>query len=108
MTWLKDAYLDLIVLLIIAIYAVFPSEVLEIVIWVYTVLLLVSKVLVLFMPSLQRKANANEVPTLVYNVIYVSTVGLLLYATNYYLSGAWAVIWIISLVSLRSSKKKTL
>lgn len=106
MTWLKDAYLDIVVLLIVALLAFYGNAVLEVILWVYTVLLLLSKVLAFFMPSLQRKANATQAPDLFYHIIYAASVALLVYSTNYYLATAWGVIWITSVISLLSEKKK--
>lgn len=105
MKWLKDAYLDVIVLLFIVSFAVYPNDVLEVVLWVYTALLLLSKFLVFSMPSLQRKANKTETPEWFYHIIYGLTVGILFYIGNYYLGGAWLVIWIVSVISFTSAKK---
>lgn len=106
MGWIKDAYLDVIVLLFIIAFAFYANTVLEVVLWVYTSLLLLSKILAFFMPSLQQRANKTTAPPLFYNVIYALTVAILIYSGNYYLGGAWGVIWIVSIVSLSSSKKK--
>lgn len=106
MGWIKDAYLDVIVLLFILVFAMYENTVLEVVLWVYTSLLLLSKVLALFMPALQKKANNTTAPPLFYNVIYAITVAILIYSGNYYLGGAWGVIWIVSVFSFNSPKKK--
>jgi|AntRauTorcE11897_2_1112592.scaffolds.fasta_scaffold03375_2 hypothetical protein len=107
MTWIKDAYLDVIILLFIVVFAFYANTVLEVVLWVYTSLLLLSKILALFMPALQKKANKTTAPPVFYHVIYGLTVGILAYSSNYYLAGAWLTIWIVSVISLNSSKKKT-
>lgn len=106
MGWIKDAYLDVIVLLFILVFALYENTVLEVVLWVYTSLLLLSKILAFFMPALQQKANNTTAPPLFYNVIYALTVAILIYSGNYYLSGAWGVIWIVSVISFSSLKKK--
>lgn len=108
MGWIKDAYLDVIVLLFIIVFAFYGNTVLEVVLWVYTSLLLLSKVLAFFMPALQRKANNTTAPPLFYNVIYALTLGILIYSGNYYLAGAWGVIWMVSIFSSNSSKKKNI
>ncbi len=105
MKWLKDVYLDLVVLLLIALFAVYTSSVFEIILWVYTALLLLSKVLTFVMPSLQKKANKTSAPPFFYHVIYALTVAIFLYITKYYLAGAWLVIWILSIVSFAKTKK---
>ncbi len=107
MTWLKDVYLDVVVLLVIALFALYTNSILEVIIWVYTGLLLLSKILALFMPSLQQRANKTTAPNLFYHLIYALTVGIFFYIQNYLLGVAWIVIWIVSVISLSSSKKKT-
>lgn len=106
MGWIKDAYLDVIVLLFIVLFAFYANTILEVVLWVYTSLLLISKILALFMPALQQKANKTTAPPLFYNIIYALTVAVLIYSGNYYLSGAWGCIWIISIYSTTYSKNK--
>lgn len=108
MKWLKDAYLDVVVLLIIITYVVYPNDVLNIILWVYTVLLLISKLLTFVMPTLNSKANKTSAPPLFYHIIYGLTVGILFYAENNYLGGAWIVIWVISVISfLKTNKPKS-
>lgn len=105
MKWLKDAYLDVVVLLIILTYAIYPSGVLNIVLWVYTGLLLISKLLIFVMPTLNSKANKTSAPPLFYHIIYGLTVAILIYIKNYYLGSAWIVIWIVSVISLLKTRK---
>jgi hypothetical protein len=108
MSWLKDAYLDVIVLLLIAVFAVYTNTILEVILWVYTGLLLLSKVVAFFMPALQKKANQTEAPTLFYHIIYALTIAIFLYITKYYLAIAWAVIWLTSFSgSAQKTKKKS-
>lgn len=104
MGWIKDAYLDVIIVLFFILFVVYPNNILEVVLWVYTALLLLSKILALFMPSLQRKANKTEAPPLFYHIIYAITVGLLFYSQSYYLGSAWCVIWLVSVISMKSQK----
>jgi hypothetical protein len=105
MGWLKDAYLDVIILLFFLLFAFYPNNILEVVLWVYSGLLLISKIMALFMPSLQRKANNTEAPPLFYHLIYAATVALLFYIQSYYLGTTWCVIWLISVINMKSSKK---
>lgn len=94
--WIKDAILDILSLLIIAIYALTLNNVLEIIIWVYSALLLFSKLLFLSTNFFQIKASKTSVPEYIYHLIYIASILALLYAHNYYLSGLWAIIWILS------------
>lgn len=105
MAWIKDAVVDVIILLFIVAYAISLNDVLHVVLWVYTGLLLISKVLALFMPSLQRRANNTQVPILVYHLIYAITLGILIYIGDYYFAAAWGIIWILSVIQYVSSNK---
>lgn len=99
MSWIKDSYLDIIVLILIGFYSFFPGEVIEIVLWVYTALLLLGKILALFMPSLQKRAGKTETPAYIYHIIYGLSVLLLLFVKDFYLAGAWMVVWALSAYS---------
>ena len=106
MAWLKDAYLDVVVLLLIVVFAVYTNNILEVVLWVYTGLLLLSKVIAFFMPALQKKANQTEAPPIFYHGIYALTITIFLYIGKYYLVIAWALIWLASFVGSGNNKKK--
>lgn len=106
MSWIKDAALDLFVLLLFILYSLFPHAVFEVLLWVYTSLLLISKIMSVFMLNLQKRAQATEVPDLVYHFIYALTSGLLIYIKDYYLAGCWVIIWVLSVVIKYNSSKK--
>jgi|AntDeeMetagen681_2_1112603.scaffolds.fasta_scaffold27016_2 hypothetical protein len=106
MAWLKDAYLDILVLILILAFAFYTNNIFEVVIWVYTGLLLLSKILVFFMPSLKRKANQTNVPPIFHHIIYALTVIIFLYIGKYFFTGAWLIIWITSTFNSPSADKK--
>lgn len=102
MNWIKDAYIDILVLVAILIFSFFYTHnVLLIVLWVYTGLLLAGRILALFMDGLQRRADKSSAPDVFYHVIYALSTGVLIYVEMYYLAGAWALIWILSAWSQR-------
>lgn len=103
--WVKDALLDLVVLVGLAIYAFTHNQILEVVIWIYTSLILASKILVLFVDFLKQRASKSQVPDMVYHLIYLASVFFLLYSSNYPLTIAWAIIWVISMVPSMVKKK---
>lgn len=107
MSWLKDAYLDIVILLVVGIFAVYPNAIFEVVIWVYSGLLILSKFLAFFMPSLQQKANKTGAPEFFYHLIYALTVAIFLLITKYYLAAAWVIIWLLSAISSFRSKNKS-
>ncbi len=106
MSWIKDTILDLIVLLTIISLIFFKSNTIIIALWAYTCLLLVGKVLALFMPSLKRRSDKTSTPEWFYHIIYVSSIAILLYLQEYYLCGAWFIVWILSIISSNKTTKK--
>lgn len=107
MNWLKDSVLDIVFLAIILSTLFYNSSSSFIIIWVYTALLLISKLLALFMPSLQKRASKTSTPNWVYHIIYALSLGTLLYMNKWYLGISWAVIWILSIVLLSKQTKNT-
>lgn len=101
MRWLKDSALDFIFLIVIASTLFYPSNSSFVIIWVYTALLLLSKVIALFMPSLQKRAAKTQTPNWVYHCIYAISFGTLLYLQKWYLAVAWALVWVISIILLK-------
>lgn len=106
MAWIKDVVVDIIILLFIIAYAISLNSVLQVILWVYTGLLLAGKILALYMPSLQRRANNTQVPIYIYHIIYVLTVGALVYIGDYYFAAAWGIIWVLSMIQYVSSNKR--
>lgn len=106
-TWIKDALLDLIVLVVIAVYTYYQNSVLEIVIWVYTSLILISKLLFFFVGYLKNKTQRTTVPDLFYHLIYALTVILLVISESFYLATAWIFVWGLSFYASISVKKKS-
>mgnify|MGYP003675587802 FL=1 len=98
MKWIKDSILDIIIFLVIIGYSITSNEIIEIALWVYTILLLVGKVSYFFVGFLQSKAQKTNVPKWFYHSIYISSIILLILSKNYYLSIAWSIVWILSFV----------
>lgn len=105
MNWIKFTFLDIVVLILISTFVFTSKDVLEIIIWIYTGILLVSKILYFFVGYLQKKAGNTEAPDWFYHLIYILSFVLLAYSQNYYLAASWAVIWILS--TLSTLKKKS-
>lgn len=105
MKWIKDSVLDIIFLCVIISTLFYTNSALFIVIWVYTVLLLIAKVIALFMPFLEKRASKTETPDLVYHLIYGISFALFIYMQKWYLAAAWLLIWGISFyVSLKQKR----
>ncbi|MBO6621330.1 MAG: hypothetical protein JJ892_02115 [Balneola sp.] len=105
MSWLKDSILDFVFLGVIISTIFLPSDTSFIIIWVYTGLLLLSKILAVFMPSLQKRASKTNTPNWVYHLIYAISLGALIYIHKWYLAGAWALIWGLSILLLTKHNK---
>lgn len=106
MSWLKDSILDVVFLVVILSTLFYPTDSSFIIIWVYTSLLLLSKILALFMPYLQKRAKKTTTPNWVYHIIYAASMGSLLYLNKWYLAASWGVIWILSVILLSKQTKK--
>lgn len=107
MNWLKDSLLDILFLGVILSTLFYPSNISFIIIWVYTVLLITSKLLALFMPSLQKRASKTRTPNWVYHTIYAFSLGALIFVGKWYLAATWAIIWGLSIVLLSKQTKNT-
>lgn len=94
--WIKDTLVDLISLTLVVIYSITQNNVIEIVLWIYTALLLIGKILYFTFPYLKKKAQNSRVPDSFYHLIYFITVIALIFSTNFYLTAVWAIIWILS------------
>jgi phosphatidylglycerophosphate synthase len=107
MNWFKDSILDLVFMGVIISTLFFPSNTSFIILWVYTGLLLLSKVLALFMPSLQKRASKTSTPNWVYHIIYAVSLVTLLFIQKWYLAGSWAIIWLLSIVLLSKQNNRS-
>lgn len=99
MNWIKDSVLDLIILLVIFSLMIVKNDVLIIVLYIYTALLLFGKILALFMPLLKNKAGKSATPLWFHHMVYFLSVGIFVFVEEYYLAGLWGIIWILSAVS---------
>ena len=98
MSWVKNALLDIIAFIIIVAFAITASEVLLIIIWVYTGILLLGKILYFFVDFLKAKAQKTDVPDWFYHLNYVLSVAVLAFTGNYYITGAWLLVWLLSVI----------
>lgn len=106
MKWLKHVVLDIIVLALIAIYTIYNFNIINIILWVYSTLLLVSKLLYLFVDFFKIKAINNVVPNLFYHIVYLLSIILFIISANYYLSIIWIIIWLVSILSITKKQIK--
>lgn len=107
MSWFKNALLDIISLIVIIAFTFTSNHVLLIIIWVYTGILLISKILYFFVDFLQTKAQKTDAPNWFYHLNYALSIAFLSYTGNYYITGAWILVWILSVMPSLGSSKKT-
>lgn len=100
MNWVKDAVLDILILGVIIAYSITDNTVLQKILWVYTALLLVGKILYFSVGFLKQKASKTTVPTWFYHAIYILSIILLIFIQDYYLSFGWVIIWVLSTIPL--------
>ncbi|MFV1885529.1 MAG: hypothetical protein ACMZ7B_13650 [Balneola sp.] len=107
MNWVKSVLLDIIAFIVIVAFAITSNEVILIIIWVYTGILLTGKILYFFVDFLQAKAQKTDVPDWFYHLNYVLSVAVLAFTGNYYITGAWLLVWILSVIPSIKKRKKT-
>lgn len=102
--WIKNAIIDLVVTVLIALLVWQDWRWAEVAVWIYTPLMVALKALALFMGSLgglaQRQASA---PAWLYHVLYAANVALLAIDARWILAGLWVLIWALSVVADRRS-----
>lgn len=96
MKWISQVILDLIVLLAIGIFVFTHNQTLYFIIWGYTSLLILSRLLYYFVSFLRQKASTTQVPVWFYHLNYTLICLLLTFAASYYLLAAWILIWVMS------------
>ncbi len=105
MSWTKDALLDIFSFLVIVGLVTTSNEVLLIIVWIYTGILLTGKILYFFINFLQTKANKTNVPDWFYHINYFLSILILGFSGYYYLTGAWIIIWFLSIIPLFQQAK---
>lgn len=103
MLWLKNVIVDLIVTAVIALMVTQGWPWTEILVWVYTPLALLLRIVALFAGRLARLTEAKHpAPRWFYHLLYAVNVAMLLAGTEWILAGGWVLIWSLSAYSDRS------
>jgi hypothetical protein len=103
MAWIKNVLLDLLVLVVAFVGALFDLTWAWWVLAIYTPLMLVLKVLALAGGTVlaQVGAGVDQPPTIFFHIVYGLIVLLMLYATWWLLAAGWAAIWAVSVMADR-------
>lgn len=94
--WIRDSLVDLIVLLLLFVFAFNQNRTLEIILWIYSLLLLTGRFFVFFSKYLKTKTSKTSAPVYFYQIIYALSISCLIYANNYYLAAIWFMIWVLA------------
>ncbi len=103
MSWLKDVIVDIVVTIAIVAAVFVQHPILTWLIWGYTGLLLIAKLLVLFGGdafNMTSKAE-TEAPNWFSHLLYATNTAVLLYVQWWYLGGCWALVWLLSYLTQR-------
>ena len=109
MAWLKGVLVDILVTIVIAVYAFMETDWGYWIILIYTPLILLLKIGSIasgVKKVVKQKKQQAEAPTWFYHLLYALNFLLLLYANWWIMAGGWAVIWLLSAYDeARKSKK---
>ncbi len=98
MTWIKHVILDLVMLAVVAVWALVGIGWMWWVIAIYTPLLIVLKVAAFSMgvSTAVKAKGGDQAPDWFFHVVYALSVVLMLVAGNMIFAAGWALIWILS------------
>ncbi len=108
MQWLKHITVDLIATLVIAIVVFFDeTAVLEYVLYIYTGLMVIARLISLFSRDFQAvtKRKVSEAPVWMYHALYFLNVAFLIYGAFYLTGTAWLFIWGVACHVHRQTKQ---
>lgn len=109
MSWIKDVLVDIIVSLFIIAAVFFDLSWMEWIIFGYTAILLLAKVIVLAGDNalqLIRKTK-TAAPDWFNHLLYAVNTCVLFYAQWWYIAGGWVLIWLFSYLTERKLKART-
>lgn len=109
MGWLRDVIVDLIATAVILAAVLTSNSVLSVLVWGYTGLLLLVKILVLTGGDVLNLINKtkSEAPEWFSHLLYAINTGVLLAFQWWYVGAGWVLIWIFSYLTKRKLEAKT-
>lgn len=109
MSWIKHAWFDIAVTVVIVLATFGDMEWARWAIMVYTPFMLAVRVYAYAMRFSHSKIKASDagVPPIVYHVLYAANVLVAAYFQWWWIAGCWAVIWVLSTLSEKDHKAKT-
>ncbi|NGP87904.1 hypothetical protein [Fodinibius halophilus] len=103
MSWFKDVIVDITVTATIIATVLIEHSLLFWLLWGYTGLLLLVKLIVLVGDDFLNMMNKakTEAPKWFSHLLYAINTGTLAYFQQWYLAGAWLLIWTLSFITQR-------
>lgn len=108
MSWLKDVTVDIAATALIIATVLMSSQILSIIVWGYTGLLLFVKLLVFVGDDFMNLINKakTEAPEWFTHLLYAANTGMLLFFQWWYAGAGWAIIWGLSYLTQRKIKRQ--
>ena len=109
MSWLKDVVVDIIATVVIIAAVLFPNVILSGIVWGYTGLMLVVKLIVVMGNGFRNlmKKSKTEAPEWFSHLLYATNTGVLLAFQWWYAGAGWALIWLLSYLTQRQLNKQS-
>lgn len=98
MRWLKQITIDLLATLVIAIVVFFETAFLEYVVYIYTGLMVLARIITLISGNFRKvaKKKVSEAPVWIYHLLYFLNTAFLFFGEFYYTAAGWVFIWLIA------------
>lgn len=109
MSWLKDVIVDIAATAVIIATVLTSNSILAGIVWGYTGLLLLAKLIPLVGDGFQymMKKSKTDAPEWFSHLLYATNTGLLLYFQWWYAGAGWAIIWVLSYITQRKLDART-
>lgn len=107
MQWLKQITVDFLATLVIALVVYFNTVYLEYVVYIYTALLAIARVISLVNRNFRKitKKSVSEAPEWVYHLLYFLNTAFLTVGEYYITAAVWFFIWMVAFYVHRFSNK---
>jgi hypothetical protein len=98
MSWLKDVIVDITATLVIIAAVLFPNVIINGIVWGYTGLMLLVKLIVIWGDGFRNlmKKSKTTAPQWFSHLLYAINTGILLGFQWWYAGAGWALIWLLS------------
>lgn len=101
MDWLKEIFVDVFALVVIAFTVFYDQIILTYVVYAYTVLMVLARLFSLISENFEAitQKKVSQAPIWVYHLIYAVTIIVLLSGKWYITAAGWGFIWISAVIA---------